>query len=84
MSELWCVHIIGPDDIYAAPSEAEAERAAAWMTQFWKERHPEDAALGMVGFEAMPWPHSPESHADSVGAFYAEIGLSPPLGKRDE
>ena len=75
---LWCVHIIGPDDVYAAPNEAEAKRAAAWMTKFWAELNPEDAALRVVGFEAIPWPHSPESHAESVGDFYIEIGISPP------
>lgn len=76
-SDLWCVHILGPDDVYPAPSQAEAERAVAHMKHFWESRHPEEAAMGMVGFEAIPWPHSPESHAQDVGKFYTEIGLSP-------
>lgn len=75
--ELWAVHIIGPDDLYAAPSEAEANRAVSHMKHFWETRHPEEAAMGMVGFEAIPWPHSPESHAEGVGKFYAEIGMQP-------
>lgn len=76
--QLWCVHILGPDDVYPAPSKAEAERAVAHMQGFWQERHPADAALGMIGFEAMPWPYSPGSHAKSVGEFYTEIGMPPP------
>ena len=76
--ELWCVHILGPDDLYAAPSKAEAERAVAHMKQYWEKRHPEDAALNMVRFEVEPWPYSPASHANGVATFYNEIGISTP------
>jgi hypothetical protein len=75
---LWCVHVIGPDDVHAAPSEAEARRAVAHMEKFWKERYPEEAGWGFVSFEAIPWPHSPESHARDVRDFYKEMGLTPP------
>lgn len=78
MSELWCVNVVGPDDIYAAPSEEEAKRAVAYMTEFWKSRYPEEYSWGMIGFQAIPWPASAESHARDVGKFYQEIGLSPP------
>jgi hypothetical protein len=47
------------------------------MKDFWESRHPEEAGMGMVGFEAIPWPHSPESHARDVGKFYTEIGITP-------
>jgi len=79
--QLWCVHILGPDDVYPAPSEAEANRAVAFMKDFWEKRHPEDAALGMVGFEVIPWIYSPESHAEGVRTFYSEIGLQPPSAR---
>lgn len=75
---LWCVHIIGPDDVYPAPSEAEAERAVAFMTQYWETKEVDPELRAMVGFEAIPWPYSTEVHAKSVGQFYKEIGFSPP------
>jgi len=76
--KLWCVHILGPDDLYAAPSKAEAERAVGHMKSFWEKRHADEAALGMVRFEVAPWPYSPESHAKGVSTFYNEIGMSAP------
>lgn len=79
MTDLWCVHILGPDDVYPAPSKEEAERAIEFMDGWWKKHHPADAALGAVGFEAIPWMYSPESYAKDVGKFYTEIGMSPPV-----
>ena len=41
--ELWCVHIPGPDDIYAHPDRAAADKHAAEfnaaMQGYW-QRHP--------------------------------------------
>ena len=76
--KLWCVHIVGPDDVYAAPSEVEARRAVGYMEAHWKKIEPDSEVNRMVRFEAIPWPHSAESHAKDVGRFYAEIG-PPPL-----
>lgn len=58
-TDLWCMHAIGPDDVHAAPSKEEAEQAAAWYNERFKNE-PE------VRFEAIPWPHSAESHARAV------------------
>lgn len=74
MSDLWCVHVLGPDDVHAAPSKVEAERAAAHLSAYWKSSRPDD---DLVSFEVIPWPHSAESHAESVRFFYVETGLSP-------
>lgn len=82
--QLWCVHILGPDDLYAAPSEAEARRAVAYMESHWNKIEPDAEVNRMVRFEAIPWPHAPESHAKDVGRFYSEIGLSPPETGPDE
>lgn len=58
-TDLWCMHAIGPDDVFAAPSKEEAERAAAWYNERFKDA-PE------VRFAAIPWPHSADSHAIAV------------------
>jgi hypothetical protein len=58
----WCVHILGPDDVIAAPSHDAAVTRA----------HEQNKALhGRVSVTddvlcfayAAPWPHSAESHA---------------------
>lgn len=64
--DLWAVHIIGPDDMIAAPSFEEAEAAA--------ERFNKSALGGMrrdgitCEAEAIDWPHGAESHAHSLRA----------------
>lgn len=69
-SVLWCLHVIGPDDVHPAPSEAEARRAAKVMNEHYKDT-PE------ISFEAAPWPYSAETHADDVSMFYIVAGISP-------
>ena len=65
---LWCLHIIGPDDVHAAPSKAHALRAAARFND-----HFEGIANGVLcRAVAEPWPHSAESHAESVERFCSE------------
>ncbi|RFA24273.1 hypothetical protein CAI21_22330 [Alkalilimnicola ehrlichii] len=65
--ELWCVHVLGPDDVHAAPSKAHAEKAA----EMFNERFgPVAERTGvMVKAVVAPWPHSPEAHAEGVGSF---------------
>lgn len=64
---LWALHVIGPDDVYAAPSWAAAAEAATYleyhMTQSRLRKEPD---LPVVSFAVIPWPHSPESHAKEV------------------
>jgi hypothetical protein len=62
---LWCVHILGPDDVIAAPSH---DAAAVHARELNKTLHsrvgaPEDVLCFAY---AAPWPHSPEDHADGV------------------
>lgn len=76
-SDLWCLHILGPDDVHPAPSKAHAELAAKRMNEWWaarEDRHPYDPKMEAV---AAVWPHSPESHAAGVGEFIGQW-LSPP------
>jgi Lar family restriction alleviation protein len=65
-TELWCMHIQGPDDVHAAPSKAHAERAA----ELFNARF---VGVMDVLCKAVvePWPHSPESHAADVEKFCA-------------
>lgn len=76
--ELWCLHILGPDDVHAAPSKEHAERAAE---RFNEIHGPVAASAGvMCRAVAAPWPHSPESHAEDVGLFEADW-LQPTKGE---
>lgn len=62
---LWCVHVLGPDDVLAAPSYAAASAHARALNAalHGKEGAPDDILC--FGYAA-PWPHSPESHAEDV------------------
>lgn len=69
---LWCLHILGPDDVHPAPSKEHAEVAAERFNQFIlgrKDQHQHDPVCSAV---VAPWPHSAASHAESVGKFMVE------------
>lgn len=62
---LWCVHILGPDDVLAAPSH---EAAATHARELNKAVHskssvPDDVLCFAY---AAPWPHGTEAHAKEV------------------
>lgn len=70
--ELWCVHVPGPDDVYAAVSRDAAEEHAdalnVAMARF-NDRHPrtendpsEESMVAVV----VRWPWDAESHAADV------------------
>lgn len=63
---LWCVHIIGPDDVIAFPDRASAEREASILNEASRrsaKKHADDAVWPRWSAEVIPWPHSAESHA---------------------
>lgn len=64
---LWCLHILGPDDVHPAPSQAHAELAAANFNERFSELSA--SAEVMCKAVAAPWPHDPTSHAESVHRF---------------
>ncbi len=66
---LWCMHILGPDDVHAAPSKAHAEKAAAALNAFHAAREEQSEHDPKVEAVVAPWPHSAESHAESVADF---------------
>ncbi|HHA2676658.1 TPA: hypothetical protein ACOECQ_002782 [Stenotrophomonas maltophilia] len=64
---LWCLHVLGMDDVHPAPSKAHAEKAAAWHNEQFKDQA---ARLGIsIEAKVVPWPHSAESHAAGVADF---------------
>lgn len=73
---LWCVHVLGPDDMHPAPSKEEAERACEALREYRRdEPH--------ISFVAEPWPYSETSHAADVKFFYAVTGLTPLSALKD-
>jgi hypothetical protein len=64
MSDLFCVNLLGPDDIYACAGREEADKLAAEFNAFFTSLR----KLGQ-GFEptlsavVIPWPWGAESHA---------------------
>lgn len=65
---LWCLHLIGPDDVHPAPSRAHAELAAKKLNE-WFAGQPKDEHTPHFEAVAAPWPHSAESHAAGVADF---------------
>lgn len=62
---LWCVHILGPDDVIAAPShEAAAVHARELNKAVHGRRSSPDDILCFA--YAAPWPYSREDHAEAV------------------
>lgn len=64
---LWCLHVLGMDDVHPAPSKAHAEKAAAWHNEQFKDQA---ERLGIsIEAKVVPWPHSAESHAAGAAEF---------------
>jgi hypothetical protein len=69
---LWCCHVRGPDDVYAAPDYetalkwADETNAINWRGLGGKIEPP--ASYDDCLLKAVPalWPHSPESHAEDL------------------
>ena len=69
MGDLWCVHVLGSDDVIAAPDRAAAIRRAANMNVVIEReaaKHPGDDNFPDVKCVAELWPWSAEAHADSL------------------
>lgn len=61
----WCVHILGPDDVIAAPThEAAVERAHELNISIHDRDHEPNDLLCFA--YAAPWPHDKESHAENL------------------
>ena len=62
---LWCIHILGPDEVYAAPSYSAAKIHAHEMNKALHSRlgTPNDVLCFAY---AAPWPYGATDHAKSV------------------
>lgn len=82
---LWCCHVRGPDDVYAAP---DYKTALAWadilnvMNWHHKDypkpagfKNPESYDECLVKAVPAPWPHSPESHAEDLPKSIADFAM---------
>lgn len=81
-SDLWAIHIPGPDEYHAAPSEDAANQMAKRHNDAMAEylaKHPlTEAAPSMASITAtsVPWPFDAESHAEELATFdYAAWGI---------
>lgn len=65
---LWCVHVIGPDEVHATASLRDAVRAAHGFNTWWHPRTKDDSDADYVLMYAnvAQWPHDAESHASSL------------------
>lgn len=62
---LWCVHVIGPDDLYAEPSHASAVANAEKLNRSVWAR--DDAPADVTCFAyADTWPWGSDAHADAM------------------
>ena len=64
---LWCFHLPGPDDVYAAPSFVDAQV----LVTVWNAYVESDSLIKLtpgpkVAAVVAQWPHSAESHALDV------------------
>jgi hypothetical protein len=60
---LWCVRGQGSDDLFAAPSRAEAEATAHAHNTLIDTRFPHHPMRECMKVVAEQWPYSAESHA---------------------
>jgi hypothetical protein len=76
MTQLWCIHLYGPDDLIPAPSEVDAHRGKRLITDYWA-KHPNHIEPA-IQIEVEPWPYTAESHAEGLPDFYNQLDIEPP------
>ncbi len=64
-TELWALHIEGPDDIYAMPSKEAAENHARILNDYFNDPRREGYFFLRQAF-AVHWPYSAEAHAEDM------------------
>lgn len=66
--DLWAMHLMGPDDMYAAPSKAEALEVANRINYEFRDRAAKPYAV------VVRWDASSDRHASQVGYWQEEWG----------
>jgi hypothetical protein len=68
-TELWAIHVHGPDSIIAMASKEDAEREAAEVNvayETFKNRPDASPLDARWHAEVVPWPWSAEEHAETL------------------
>lgn len=67
---LWCVNVIGPDDVYAHRTLLDAVKHAhelnAAFVKRWPLERETDESYVMLYANVCQWPHDAASHADAL------------------
>lgn len=74
-ADLWCVHVLGPDDVLACKDREAAVRNAMHLnlsTYPLHIEHANDRHMPVAWAVPAIWPHSPESHAEDLAERDAE------------
>lgn len=74
----WCVHVLGPDDVHASRTHADAVRKAAALNAAMARGLASEPNDILCFAYAAPWPHSAESHTNSLAA----LAPAPPAEDR--
>lgn len=71
---LYCVHVLGPDDIYAVASRDDAFRISQEMQAYFDEAFVRTDDKDAVLMEALPslWAGSAEQHAAEINRIGAD------------
>lgn len=74
-AELWCVHVLGPDDVLACTDRAAAVRNAMHLnlaTYPLHIQHAADRHYPVAWAVPAPWPHTAQGHAEDLADRDAE------------
>ena len=74
--KLWAMHVPGPDDVFAMPSEESAHEAVAKHNKAVTEMGLAErfgVTQEQVSARVIEWPHSAESHAESLASGEADV-----------
>ena len=82
-TDLWCIHIIGPDDLIPMPDRATADRQAAKFMESWTRyrnrrisENPDDPSndyFPEVAALVVPWPSDYSGHREAHASALAEL-----------
>jgi hypothetical protein len=65
---LWCVHIIGPDDLLACASRKDAVQNALWLNlSGYGQQNTNDELMPVAWAIPEPWPGTAEAHHEALG-----------------
>lgn len=79
-TELWCLHLRGPDDFIAAPTLLQAENVADEFNRLYAQKAQGPRSELEIGVEF--WPHGTESHAHSLARDWPKYARLARAGRR--